>query len=294
MLFKRQKILLALIEEFGGSLKNTDLQKYLFLLAAHQKEKSYHFVPYKYGCFSFQAYQDKRNLTRKGFLKISDDWKLSKNGHYRQMLSSQDAHDIWQVEKDYRNLAGDELIRHVYKNYPYYAINSEIAHRVLDDKELLAVEKEKPGKTGFVLCSIGYEGKSFEEYLNILITEDIKVLCDVRKNPISRKYGFSKKTLMNALDKLGIEYEHCPDLGIESQKRCKLETQADYDALFEEYENTTLKEGNRGIARLNALLGSKQRIAVTCYEKLPQQCHRTRVAKAILQKGTGQITFLEV
>ena len=130
--------------------------------------------------------------------------------------------------------------------------------------------------------------------MNSLIAEDVKVLCDVRKNPISRKYGFSKKTLMNALGKLGIEYEHCPDLGIESQQRRELVTQADYDTLFEAYENTTLKEGFQSIARLSDLLESKQRIAVTCYEKLPQQCHRTRVARAILLKGTGQIIFLEV
>ena len=147
MLFKRQKILLALLEEFGGSLKNTDLQKYLFLLSKHQQEQSYHFVPYKYGRFSFQAYQDKRNLTEKGFLKASDDWKLSLNGHFREMLSSQDAHDIWQIKKEYGHLSGDQLVRHVYKRYPYYAINSEIALRILDEKDLTAVENEKPTKT---------------------------------------------------------------------------------------------------------------------------------------------------
>ena len=73
MLYKRQKRLLALLEIFGGNLKNTDLQKYLFLFTRLEEAKSYHFVPYKYGCFSFQAYDDRRKLIGKGFLKDSDE-----------------------------------------------------------------------------------------------------------------------------------------------------------------------------------------------------------------------------
>ena len=286
--------MLSLIEEFGGTLKSTDLQKHLFLLTSRQVEKAYHFVPYKYGCFSFQAYQDKRKLTEKGFLLNADDWKLTRIHRFRDMLSSQDAHDVWQTKKDFGHLTGEQLIKYVYERYPYYAVNSKIATKILDRDGLLEVEKLRPIKTGQTLCSIGYEGKSLEEYLNILIKEDIKILCDVRKNPISRKYGFSKKTLMNATGKLGIEYLHCPDLGIESDKRRQLVTQSDYDALFEDYEKTILKKNGQRIKILNGLLKSKKRIAVTCYEKSPEQCHRTRVAKALLSEGTGQINFIEV
>ena len=99
---------------------------------------------------------------------------------------------------------------------------------------------------------------------------------------------------MNALERLGIEYYHCPELGIASDKRDELVTQADYDALFEEYENTVLKKNHHSIRGLSNLLNNRKRIAVTCFEKLPQQCHRTRVAKAVLKEITGQINFLEV
>jgi uncharacterized protein (DUF488 family) len=294
MLFKRQKILLALIEEFGGYLKSTDLQKYLFLLSCNQQEKSYYFIPYKYGCFSFRAYHDKRTLTEKGFLVDSDDWKLSKKGNFREMLSFEEARDIWQTKKDFAHLTGDQLVKYVYENYPYYAINSEVATRILKPEELLEIDKQRPCKDGLTICSIGYEGKTLEEYLNILIQEDVKILCDVRRNPISRKYGFSQKTLMNALERLGIEYNHYPELGIASDKRGALVTQADYDALFAEYENTVLKKNFQSIKCLNSVLKHKKRIAVTCFEKLPQQCHRTIVAKAVLRECTGQINFLEV
>jgi uncharacterized protein (DUF488 family) len=292
MLFKRQKILLALLEEFGGELKNIDLQKYLFLLSLSQRDRAYHFVPYKYGCFSFQAYQDKRKLTEKGYLKPVTDWQLAEKHNFREMLTYDDTKEIWQIRNDFETLKGDDLLGYVYRKYPYYAIKSTIASRVLSKKEMQVVEKAKPQKRGYVLCSIGYEGKSLEEYLNILIQEDIKVLCDVRKNPISRKYGFSKSTLMNALDALGIDYVHCPELGIDSKQRVSLESQNDYDRLFSEYESTTLKDNYEGVIRLCKLLKKQKRIAVTCYERLPQQCHRTRVANSILEMN-GKLRFIE-
>lgn len=287
MLFKRQKILLALLEEFGGKLKNIDLQKYLFLLSLSQRDRAYHFVPYKYGCFSFQAYQDKRKLTEKGYLKPANDWQLAEKHNFSEMLTYDDTKEIWQIRNDFETLKGDDLVGYVYRKYPYYAIKSTIASRVLSKKEMQEVEKAKPQKRGSVLCSIGYEGKSLEEYLNILIQEDIKVLCDVRKNPISRKYGFSKSTLMNALEALGIDYVHCSELGIDSKQRVSLDSQDDYDRLFSEYESTTLKDNHEGVIRLCKLLKKKKRIAVTCYERLPQQCHRTRVANSILELNKG-------
>lgn len=72
------------------------------------------------------------------------------------------------------------------------------------------------------------------------------MLCDVRRNPWSRKYGFSKSTLSNACEGVGIRYEHLPELGIVSDARRNLETQADYDALFAHYERYDLpKQGRR-------------------------------------------------
>ncbi|UTO27808.1 DUF488 domain-containing protein [Bartonella harrusi] len=89
--------------------------------------------------------------------------------------------------------------------------------------------------------TIGYEGKSLENYLDCLIENNIKTLCDVRRNPISRKHGFSKRQLEKAVNNINIEYMHMPELGIASEKRQNLKTQKDYERLFEEYQKTTLK-----------------------------------------------------
>lgn len=294
MIYKRQKILLALIEQFGGRLHNTDLQKYLFLLSRLQKEQSYFFVPYKYGCFSFQACQDKRTLIQKGYLENCEDWVLTASSQFRLSLSHEDSDCIWRVKKEFGHLSGKSLIQYVYKAHPYYAIKSVIASELLTGSEFAEVEKQRLPQKDFLLCSIGYEGKTIEEYLNALIQKDIKVLCDVRKNPISRKYGFSRRTLENAVNRLGIEYKHYPKLGIEANKRAVLERQSDYDRLFEEYEKTVLVKQYEDILAIRGVLKTRKRIALTCYEKSPQQCHRTRVAKSVMEECEVPVPFNEI
>jgi uncharacterized protein (DUF488 family) len=64
----------------------------------------------------------------------------------------------------------------------------------------------------------------------------VTLLADVRRNPIGRKKGFSKNALAQGCASVGIRYEHLPELGIASEKRKNLSTQADVEALFAEYE----------------------------------------------------------
>ena len=280
-MFYRQKILLALIEAFGGRLKSRDLQKYLFLFTEKcQQDKSYEFVPYKYGCFSFQSYADRRNLAKAGHLATDDDCVLNESG-YLDKLNKGDAQKILAFKDHYKDLAGNKLIEEVYRDFPYYAINSEIADRLMSPDELTAIQEKRPSQNAPCFFTIGYEGQSFENYLNRLITNNVALLCDVRRNPLSRKYGFSKSTLSDSLEKLGIGYQHIPQLGIVSEKRQELKTQADYDRLFDEYEKTTLKDNSEAIKKLHELVKKHKRVAITCFEAEPCQCHRGRVAKQL-------------
>lgn len=293
MLFYRQKILLALLEALGGELPATDFQKYLFLFTKLcEKEKSYDFVPYRFGCYSFQATADKNKLIGKGYLKDSSGWEISKvNLNYTRVLNKGDDKKINLFVSQYRSIKGKELIQHVYKNYPYYAINSEIAEDNLDAMELEKVNKLRPLKSDkFTFATIGYEGGSVETYLNRLIKNDIRVLVDVRKNSISRKYGFSKNTLSSLLKKVGIEYAHIPDLGIPSSDRKELKTQLDYDRLFDKYEKTVLKNHTEALDHLYAIYKNSKRVAITCFEKEHDQCHRSRVATAIELMSDGEVT----
>lgn len=295
MVYGRQKVLLALLEEFGGVLKNTEMQKFLFLLSRLQEDKSYHFVPYKFGCFSFQVCEDKKKLTVRGILLDTEDWRLSYSGRkFRDDLSCEERENVWRIREKFGALRGKELLRYVYTKYPYYAINSSVANTVLNEDELEVVKRCRPRKNGQALYTVGYEGKSLEEYVNLLLKENIKIICDVRRNAFSRKYGFSKKAMSNALSSVGIGYEHFPRLGIDSKLRKSLSSQDDYNKLFSEYEGNVLSKESESLQQICTLLKDHKRVGLTCFERLPEMCHRTRVAQHVMRMREKRIDFREI
>ncbi|WP_321514874.1 DUF488 domain-containing protein [Marinifilum fragile] len=280
----RKKILLALTEIFEGNLNATDFQKLLFLFTEKQDSRNFDFIPYKFGCFSFQAMADKTALIRDGYLSNSKNWETKyENESFLLSLKDNDRKTLQRIKKSFKDYTTNELIHHIYTNFPYFAINSEIANDILSEEEYLIVEKFKPINESESLFTIGYEGRSIERYLNILIQQNIKILCDVRKNPMSRKYGFAKKTLQNACESVQIKYIHLPELGIQGEKRQTLNTQSDYDKLFADYEKNILPAESKALNLIHSLVKNYGRVALTCYEESPNQCHRTRVANAINQ-----------
>jgi len=284
-MYYRRKILLSILQVFEREIFNTDFQKYLFLLTRKQSKQVYDFVPYRFGCFSFQSYADKRTLIKYGILKDYDSWKKNDSIDYFTQLSKDDQAILLELKMNYQSVSGKRLIRQIYNEYPYYAIKSDILEKNMNRGEIEKINQHKPKDTSPYLFSIGYEGKSFDFYLNQLVENNIKVLCDVRKNPISMKYGFSKKQLQGALTKLGIDYVHIPDLGIASNKRKKLNAFEDYQKLFQEYEVTTLLEQSDSIDKLINYIKEKKRIALTCFEAYHHDCHRNSVVKAITSKA---------
>jgi len=281
-MYYRRKILLSILQVFDGELNKTSIQKLLFLLSRQQVDKSFHFVPYKYGCFSFQANADLGTLVKYGLVaEAGKNWKKADTKDYFLELETKDQIAIRYIKTQYGMFSMDELIQLTYKNYPYYAINSKITANVLSSEELMKVKKQKPSKSDIVLFTIGYEGISLEEYLNKLIINDIKVLCDVRKNSLSMKYGFSKNQLQNACNGIGIEYVHIPEVGIDSNKRQELYTQSSNDKLFEYYRSNVLEDEIQKQKDILSLLITKRRIALTCFELNIHQCHRKHLAESI-------------
>jgi len=281
-MYYRRKLVLALLQAFDGKLEKLSLQKLLFLLTRYQERKSYDFVPYKYGCFSFQANADLNTLTKYELVTQDDkSWVFSGGTNYFETLKSEDKSAILATKRKYGSLTAKELIVLTYQQYPYFAIKSTIAKEVLNKEELKKVEAQKRKKTETILYTIGYEGISLETYINKLILNDVRVLCDVRKNSFSMKYGFSKSQLKNACEGVGIKFYHIPEVGIHSEKRKKLTCQADYDLLFEDYKETVLATETQKQVEILELLKKEQRIALTCFEKNIHQCHRKHLANSI-------------
>ncbi len=281
-MYYRRKVLLALLEQLGGKLDKISLQKILFLFVRQQESPSFHFVPYKLGCYSFQANADLKTLsTYKLTIGTESHWEKIDTKNYFSELKNSDKTALKHTVSHYGNLDRDQLIKLTYTRYPYYAINSTIAAKLLSDDELEKVKIQRISKNETVLFTIGYEGISLEQYINKLIVNDVKVLCDVRRNPISMKFGFSKNQLINACHGVEIEYKHIPEVGIENDKRRELKTQTDYDHLFMYYRENILKSETNKQKEILELLNNKKRIALTCFEANICQCHRKHLAESI-------------
>lgn len=95
------------------------------------------------------------------------------------------------------------------------------------------------------------------------------------------KYGFSKSHLKRFCESVGIEYVHIPEVGIQSDKRQSLNTQQDYNLLFEDYKSNYLTNTVVVQQQIIKILKDKRRIALTCFEANICQCHRKPLAESI-------------
>jgi uncharacterized protein (DUF488 family) len=288
MLYGRQKTLLALLDVFGGTLNRLDFQKLLFLFCQEEQQApSYEFVPYRYGGFSFTSYADRPRLIHKRLLADEEHlWDLTKAGRRAATVAPSVRQKLVAFARQHEKLRGDALVAEAYRRHPYYAIRSEMADRLFrkDEQSLAAISAARPQPAKAGICTIGYEGRSLESYLNRLIVSGVGVLCDVRRNPLSRKYGFSRSTLAHACDCVGILYEHVPELGIASEERRGLDSQFAYDSLFRTYRRETLPGQQKALTLIQDWVNKGKRVALTCFEAQPQQCHRHCVADALQEQ----------
>jgi uncharacterized protein (DUF488 family) len=293
LVYYRRKLLLAILEKSPNrQLSKIKLQKILFLICNQQKEPDYCFVPYHYGGFSFQANKDLSVLC--SFYKIIEEdelgWKLMSEDNYFIQLKPRDAQIV--LEQLSNSVTSDsELIEEIYGQYPYFAINSEwnVSNEI---KEIIEPTRRKiHGLTDDVLYTIGYEGISIDEYLNLLVLNNIHVLCDVRKNPQSMKYGFNKKQLQSYCNGLKIKYIHLPELGIESENRKELSDLKSYQNLFADYAEQLPSKQDQ-IYEIVSLMKQYHRVALTCFEKEVDYCHRSCISRLINHKYNYEVRHL--
>ncbi len=210
-MYYRRKLLLALLEIFDGNLGNTDCEKLLFKFCQLTGKNHYDFFPYQYGPFSFVSYYDKRRLTELGLLEVADDFQLSVTQHsYLADLKLGDRVTLARLKS--MGIRGQSLIRKIYREYPQFASRSKIVNDLLDENEVKIIQSYWNFDNSPAVFTIGYEGLTIDAFLYKLITRNIMAVVDVRNNPQSMKYGFSKKSFREYIEKAGMKYIHIPDL----------------------------------------------------------------------------------
>ena len=125
------------------------------------------------------------------------------------------------------------------------------------------------------LFTLGYQKRSLEEYVKALLAERIQVLVDVREIAWSRKPGFSKTALQQRLQLVGIEYVHARCVGNPKAIRARALTHADCLAGYQEH----LAANEELLIEFEALmlgwLVAGLRVCLLCYERHPDDCHRS-------------------
>lgn len=293
---RRQKLLVHLLDMKGGAASNVCCQKLLFCFSQAQiqdgEDPLFEFLPWVKGAYSFTAHFEKDNLVEAGILADKANEKVWSLADARGVpsLDWADENRLQRVMAEYGDFSDDELIRRLYIKYPHYAVRSQIADELLKDFPDAMDEIRQARDSGKQACdrsanlfTIGYEGLSIEEFFERLKVNEIEMLIDVRKVPFSHKIGFSKAKLEKVSEGAKIQYRHMPQLGIPSELRRNLNTQADYDALFEEYKASILPLQGETLDKIARAVSKGRRIALMCFEADPMQCHRRIVADRLSQ-----------
>jgi uncharacterized protein (DUF488 family) len=129
------------------------------------------------------------------------------------------------------------------------------------------------------IFTIGYEGATVPEFLAALENAGVERVIDVRAVANSRRPGFSKTPLRNALAEAGIDYVHLRALGTPADGRAAARA-GRHDDLKRIYAGQLeLPEAIKEAAEMLELVAEK-RSALLCYERDPAGCHRTLLLDA--------------
>lgn len=144
---------------------------------------------------------------------------------------------------------------------------------------------QRPGKVNRMthgIISVGYEGRTIDTFVDALVRAGVQTVADVRLNAISRKAGFSKTRLREALADVGIQYRHMRSLGNAKENR-----EPFWDGRAEEGRRVFRDalgspEAESSLEELSELVRD-QVVAVLCFETDVEKCHR----KVIIDELVG-------
>ncbi|QDK39307.1 DUF488 family protein [Bdellovibrio sp. NC01] len=145
------------------------------------------------------------------------------------------------------------------------------------------------------LYTVGYEGCDIEQFLAGLKEHEVTCVIDIRKNPVSRKKGFSKSRLKENLEAQKIEYVHIGALGVPSAWRKKQKAKLISRAkMFADYVEEIIPEQKNELTNILQIAGKTKKAALLCYEADACDCHRHFVTEEIKKMKRVKIIDLNV
>jgi uncharacterized protein (DUF488 family) len=132
------------------------------------------------------------------------------------------------------------------------------------------------------LFTIGYEGRTVEEFVDVLRGAGVERVVDVRELPLSRRRGFSKTALSGTLAETGIAYEHERELGNPKEIRDRIKLGA-FDDGMRAYRIHLHENAAGPVTELADSLDSAT-TCLLCLEADPARCHRHVIVDAVAER----------
>jgi uncharacterized protein (DUF488 family) len=146
---------------------------------------------------------------------------------------------------------------------------------------------------GKQLYTIGYEGVELPAFLATLRGMTIRQIIDVRELPLSRKRGFSKSALSDALRDEGIAYIHLKELGDPKPGR-DAARRGDFVEFQRIYRRHLSKVDSQEGLKTAAEIATKHRSCLLCYEREPAQCHRAIISSSLAERWDFTVRHINV
>jgi uncharacterized protein (DUF488 family) len=130
-----------------------------------------------------------------------------------------------------------------------------------------------------IIFTLGSSNRTLEEFVQLLRTNAIEMVTDVRSFPTSKFPHFKKEALAQSLGENGLGYFFLgKELGGYRKEGYEAYTQT-HDYL-------------RGMELLERL-ASRCRCAILCAERLPWRCHRRFIGQSMQERGWKVLHIIE-
>ncbi len=146
------------------------------------------------------------------------------------------------------------------------------------------------------IFTIGYGGRTADEFVALLKRYKIETLADVRSSPYSQYHtDFDRPHLRRLLGRSDMRYVFMGDSlgGRPADRDCYSYSPARKKALLDPAKCETKDFYMAGIARLENGLAQGHRIALMCSELDPQNCHRSYVIGKTLEQRGIQVVHID-
>lgn len=142
--------------------------------------------------------------------------------------------------------------------------------------------------------SVGHSNRSIEQLLALLHEVGIRLLVDVRSQPVSQRYPhFNGEDLREELEMAGLQYHWAGRSlgGLRGPRADSPHIALTEDGMRGYADHMGTEIFKKGVVQLINLAGRSSTV-VLCAERLPDQCHRCLLADYLLLQGLAVVHLI--